>query len=53
ASGSYSGTPAPVTQPSGQRQAGSSQVSGEPDFSKMTPAEKARWNMDRWKRILG
>jgi hypothetical protein len=25
----------------------------EPDFSKMTPAEKARWNMDRWKRIIG
>ncbi len=53
ASGSYSGTSTPVTQPSGQSQAGSSQVSGEPDFSKMTPAEKARWNMDRWKRILG
>jgi len=27
--------------------------SGEPDFSKMTPAEKARWNLDRWKRIIG
>jgi hypothetical protein len=25
----------------------------EPDFSKMTPAEKARWNIERWKRILG
>lgn len=25
----------------------------EPDFSQMTPAEKARWNLDRWKRILG
>ncbi len=25
----------------------------EPDFSKMSPAEKAQWNMDRWKRILG
>ena len=25
----------------------------EPDFSKMTPAEKARWNLDRWKRIIG
>jgi len=24
-----------------------------PDFSKMTPAEKARWNMERWKRIIG
>ena len=25
----------------------------EPDFSKMTPAEKAQWNLDRWKRIIG
>jgi hypothetical protein len=25
----------------------------EPDFSKMTPAEKAEWNLRRWKRILG
>lgn len=24
-----------------------------PDFSKMTPAEKARWNLERWKRIIG
>lgn len=27
--------------------------SGEPDFSRMTPAEKARWNLERWKRIVG
>lgn len=26
--------------------------SQEPDFSKMTPAEKVQWNLDRWKRIL-
>ncbi len=26
--------------------------SAEPDFSKMTPAQKAQWNLDRWKRIL-
>jgi len=25
----------------------------EPDFSKMSPAEKARWNLERWKQILG
>lgn len=25
----------------------------EPDFSTMTSAEKARWNMERWKRIVG
>ena len=31
----------------------SSEKPGEPDFSKMTPAEKVQWNLDRWKRILG
>ncbi len=25
----------------------------EPDFSKMSQAEKVQWNLDRWKRILG
>lgn len=25
----------------------------DPDFTKMTPAEKAQWNLERWKRILG
>jgi hypothetical protein len=25
----------------------------EPDFSKMTTAEKVQWNLDRWKRIIG
>jgi hypothetical protein len=25
----------------------------EPDFSKMSPAEKARWNIEKWKRIIG
>jgi hypothetical protein len=25
----------------------------EPDFGKMTPAEKIQWNLDRWKRIVG
>ena len=24
----------------------------EPDFSKMTQAEKIQWNLERWKRIL-
>lgn len=24
----------------------------EPDFSRMTPAEKVQWNLDRWRRIL-
>ena len=26
---------------------------GQPDFGKMSPAEKAQWNLKRWKRILG
>jgi hypothetical protein len=25
---------------------------GEPDFSKMSPAEKVQWNLDRWNRVL-
>jgi len=25
----------------------------DPDFSKMSQAEKTRWNLDRWKRIIG
>lgn len=25
----------------------------DPDFERMTPAEKARWNLERWKRVLG
>ncbi|MGO9112521.1 MAG: hypothetical protein ACLP9L_25100 [Thermoguttaceae bacterium] len=26
---------------------------GEPDFTKMSQAEKVAWNLERWKRILG
>jgi len=29
------------------------EASGEPDFKRMTPAEKVQWNLDRWNRILG
>jgi hypothetical protein len=29
------------------------QPAAEPDFSKMTPAEKVRWNLDRLKRVIG
>lgn len=37
------------------RRATASQPSHEqdPDFKKMTPAEKAQWNLERWRRILG
>ncbi len=33
--------------------AAASSSHGDPDFSKMTPAEKALWNVQRWKRIIG
>jgi len=26
---------------------------GDPDFSKMTPADKVQWNLDRWKKSSG
>ena len=29
------------------------QPTDEPDFSKMTPAEKVRWNLERLKRVIG
>ena len=49
---SYSGTggspnPAARVSPHG------TQTTADPDFSRMTPAEKAQWNIERWKRILG
>lgn len=31
----------------------SASSSGEPDFTKMTAAEKVAWNLNRWKRTLG
>jgi hypothetical protein len=33
--------------------AASPRAADEPDFSTMTPAEKAQWNLERWRRILG
>jgi len=53
---SYSGTTVPAqAAPAPARSAASIAPSGngEPDFSRMTPAEKAMWNIERWKRILG
>jgi hypothetical protein len=43
--------PAARSQPASERTASGSD--GEPDFSRMSPAEKAQWNLERWKRILG
>jgi hypothetical protein len=51
---SYSGASTPGTAPRRQRSAAPSpSPNGDPDFSKMTPAEKAQWNIERWKRIVG
>ncbi len=49
--GSGGSRPALPSQRASERTAGSS--GGEPDFARMSPAEKAQWNLDRWKRILG
>ncbi|MBN2475433.1 MAG: hypothetical protein JXB62_12550 [Pirellulales bacterium] len=49
---SYSGStrrPAAAATPSSRL----GRSADEPDFGKMTPAEKAQWNLERWKRILG
>lgn len=46
------GTTAAPSTPSGSP-AGSTPPDEEPDFRNMSPAEKARWNLERWKRILG
>ncbi|MEN6458182.1 MAG: hypothetical protein ABFC63_04575 [Thermoguttaceae bacterium] len=59
---SYSGKPSsgPKRRPtafanaSGAKQAvAANGSSDEPDFSKMSQAEKVQWNLDRWKRIVG
>lgn len=44
-----------LAQPSPSQESPLRKLSWEdlPDFSKMTPAEKARWNLERWKRIIG
>jgi len=51
----YSGTSAAKAKP--RAAAGSASRPAAPgpapDFSKMTPAEKARWNIERWKKIIG
>ena len=56
-SAAYSGGGGGVAkQPAKPAQAGKPQAvkaDDLPDFSKMTPAEKVQWNLDRWKRVLG
>jgi hypothetical protein len=54
---SYSGTSKPGAKKAAPAAATTSPASaapaGEPDFSRMTPSEKALWNIQRWKRIIG
>jgi hypothetical protein len=45
--GQTAGRPTALPATSGRRSG-----EDEPDFSKMTQAEKVQWNLDRWKRIL-
>jgi hypothetical protein len=51
---SYSGSTSGVARAKASAAARTASSSnGEPDFSKMTQAEKIQWNLDRWKRIVG
>jgi len=49
----YAGTRSGVVKPPTSSPVRKSEPATLPDFSKLTPAEKARWNLERWKRILG
>jgi hypothetical protein len=49
----YSGTTAAKARPAARGAIATATASAQPDFSKMTNAEKSQWNMERWKRILG
>lgn len=50
---SYGGQTAPVSRPPAPAAAAAPAAAEDPDFAKMTPAEKAKWNIERWKRIIG
>lgn len=50
----YSGASKPSARRQGPAQPPSAATEAvEPDFRKMTPAEKAQYNLQRWKKILG
>ena len=51
-SGAYGGS-TPAAAPPGPAARGTPPREENPDFSKMTQAEKLAWNQARWKRILG
>jgi hypothetical protein len=51
---SYSGTTTAGRKPRPAAVSTSSRpAAGQPNFEKMTQAEKVQWNLDRWKRIVG
>ena len=51
---SYSGAGSSAVRPKFPAPALSPKIPPEdPDFSKLTQAEKIQWNLDRWKRIVG
>ncbi len=54
-SSAYGGSGSSTRRAAPAASAGASAASHEsdPDFSKMTPAEKAMWNIEKWKRIIG
>ena len=49
----YSGSTAAVAKPAQRPAIAAAVAAGQPDFSTMSNAEKAQWNLDRWKRIIG
>lgn len=46
------GAPVPASNPGSAAPQAGAAGGDEPDFSRMTPAEKVAWNLDRWRRIL-
>jgi len=42
-----------LKRPGNSQTATQSGSGNEPDFSKMTPAEKVQWNLERWRKIIG
>ena len=49
----YGGAKPASPEPASAAKARRSAKPAEPDFTKMSQAEKVAWNLDRWKRILG
>jgi hypothetical protein len=50
---SYAGAPPARASAGSKHNPRSFTPTGEPDFNKMTAAEKVQWNLEKWRRILG